>query len=582
MRGKKLIGILIIFVLLVNSFPRITYGAVNKPSLQIVTQPKASYNRGETITFTVNAPNYSGKIEYRVILYNGTTKKTTNLWNTPGTGYFYRKWQPAGTYKFVIKWSATQLEPGAYSLTVLARRANTNGSYDSFVNTKSFYVTGGGSSSAGTISVSDYNEYYNAIRTAVLGKQEKITLYLRNYSSGSYDINKAINEAAKDSFTKSYYVTSYNAEYSYLANITGRTMNLKIAYSSANGYAASYSELVDILRMEASKKTQTVNVKVLSSNMEIANKQFDAIKEANTYLSSENKIINSELSVSGLEGAGVSVYKYTLYYTEQNSTQSNQTQVDVGNQDELEKVIKASILSCDDELQLYFKDIYSNYDASAIFKIVEASIKKTLDEDTDINYIKSYYIQGSELSNTYKITYTFRYPRETALAQYQDAVKKAAEVVNEIVKPDMTQLQREIAIHNYIINNTRYDKYNYDHGTIPEESYTSYGVLVKGTAVCQGYANAMNKLLKLAGVENIIITGKGNGVDHAWNLVKLEDSWYHIDATWDDPLTINDETKDSLSFDYFNLTGAEISKDHTWDITKYPKAIDTKYRYTGN
>lgn len=110
------------------------------PKLQIVTQPKSSYVEGDRISFTVTNPNYSGKVQYRVILYNGTTKKTSELWNTPKTGYYYTAWQPAGSYKFTINWTIKGMEPGAYNLTVLVRRAGSKASYDSFIKTNTFCV----------------------------------------------------------------------------------------------------------------------------------------------------------------------------------------------------------------------------------------------------------------------------------------------------------------------------------------------------------------------------------------------------------------------------------------------------------
>lgn len=141
---KRIFSIFLVFTILfgVNALTIVSSKAINLPVLKIITQPNKEYKNGETIKFTVQAPNYTGKVEYRVILYNGTTKQTINLWNTPKTGYYYRGWQPAGTYKFDIKWSASQLQPGPYSMTVLVRRANTTKNYDSHVDTNSFYIIG--------------------------------------------------------------------------------------------------------------------------------------------------------------------------------------------------------------------------------------------------------------------------------------------------------------------------------------------------------------------------------------------------------------------------------------------------------
>lgn len=112
------------------------------PDLKLVTGPRLQYQYGDVITFTVTSPNYSGKVEYRVLLYNGTTGKTSELWNNPKSGNYYTKWRPQGNYKFEIHWPVIQMEPGAYSLTVLVRRAGVRINYDSYINTKTFWITG--------------------------------------------------------------------------------------------------------------------------------------------------------------------------------------------------------------------------------------------------------------------------------------------------------------------------------------------------------------------------------------------------------------------------------------------------------
>lgn len=109
------------------------------PNLKMISQPAAEYHPGERVSFTVSSPNYGGAVQYRVILYNGTTKKTSELW--PGfPSYYYTKWQPSGNYDFKINWPVQGMEPGAYSLTVLVRRVGAKAPYDSFVKTNTFWI----------------------------------------------------------------------------------------------------------------------------------------------------------------------------------------------------------------------------------------------------------------------------------------------------------------------------------------------------------------------------------------------------------------------------------------------------------
>ena len=64
-------------------------------------------------------------------------------------------------------------------------------------------------------------------------------------------------------------------------------------------------------------------------------------------------------------------------------------------------------------------------------------------------------------------------------------------------------------------------------------------------------------MLNESGIETKIVLGKGNGEDHAWNLVKLHDIWYHLDCTWDDPVP---DVKGRVLYNYFNLNDEKISE----------------------
>jgi stage II sporulation protein D len=110
------------------------------PKLYMITPPDKEYKPGDTISLTVSSPNYGGKVEYRVILYNGNTKKTSELWKTPLTGYYYKNWQPSGNYNFSIHWPVKGMEPGPYSKTVLVRRVGAKVPYDSFVKTEAIWI----------------------------------------------------------------------------------------------------------------------------------------------------------------------------------------------------------------------------------------------------------------------------------------------------------------------------------------------------------------------------------------------------------------------------------------------------------
>lgn len=142
---------------------------------------------------------------------------------------------------------------------------------------------------------------------------------------------------------------------------------------------------------------------------------------------------------------------------------------------------------------------------------------------------------------------------DAAITQLQAAVQTA---INN-VKPGLPQFERELQIHKWLTGNCTYDTT----AAIQQDewqAFTAYGALVERSAVCEGYARAMQLLLSYMGMQCCLVSGSSQGEAHMWNLVKLESSWYHLDATWND-------AEDVERYDYFNLTDRQILYDHTTD-----------------
>lgn len=217
----------------------------------------------------------------------------------------------------------------------------------------------------------------------------------------------------------------------------------------------------------------------------------------------------------------------------------------------------------------------SNYNANTYNLNV---VNKILDDYYDIDYGISgasgtVYTMGN--ITVMEIKFQYSLSRDQMLSMRDASKAKANAIVASIITTGMSDLDKELAIHNYIVNNTAYDYTNYVNGTLPEQSFTDYGVLIAGKAVCEGYAKAMFRLMNLAGVECKVVKGTGDGQAHAWNIVKIDGSYCQLDATWDDPVTTTGQN--ILSYNYFDLSDAQMAKDHQWDTSKYPSCTTTKY-----
>lgn len=159
------------------------------------------------------------------------------------------------------------------------------------------------------------------------------------------------------------------------------------------------------------------------------------------------------------------------------------------------------------------------------------------------------------------------------IQRYNTMQSVVSSIMMEVNKAN-SELEKELIIHDYLVLNGQYDYDNYLNGTIPKESYSAYGLLVNHRGVCNSYAYAMKYLLTRAGIECEVVSGRGNGGGHAWNIVKIDGNYYYIDTTWDDPVP---DVEGRIRYAYFNLSKEEMSKDHSWNAWEYPEANDNRY-----
>ncbi|MGN1423756.1 MAG: chitobiase/beta-hexosaminidase C-terminal domain-containing protein [Oscillospiraceae bacterium] len=133
----------------------------------------------------------------------------------------------------------------------------------------------------------------------------------------------------------------------------------------------------------------------------------------------------------------------------------------------------------------------------------------------------------------------------------------AEEVLSEAAKA-ASEYDRVKIIHDWLINKTEYKSYG------PVYISEADGAIVNGQALCEGYSKAFMYLAQAAGIPTICVSGKSNGAGHMWNMVKLGGQWYHIDVTWDDPIS----WRPMLVYDYFLVSDKTILSDHSLD-SKY-------------
>ena len=107
-----------------------------------------------------------------------------------------------------------------------------------------------------------------------------------------------------------------------------------------------------------------------------------------------------------------------------------------------------------------------------------------------------------------------------------DAV--ARQVLSVVGQTDgMSEYETEVFLHDYLIDLCSYNKETTHAGNV-------YGAFVENKIKCDGYAKAFMLLLSAAGIECHCVAGITGDEGHAWNIVKINDSYYYVDITWDD------------------------------------------------
>ncbi|WP_141543725.1 S-layer homology domain-containing protein, partial [Bacillus wiedmannii] len=206
-----------------------------------------------------------------------------------------------------------------------------------------------------------------------------------------------------------------------------------------------------------------------------------------------------------------------------------------------------------------------NGNQEEVMKTLFNAYKEVASKNEYTNYNRSnvsYGISGSPGNYTFTLKITYRETKE----QTEYVMKQAKAIVSSITQVGMDDHEKVKAIHDYVVKHISYDT--------SYKAYTAYEALVNRSAVCQGYALLTYQLLKEAGIENHFVVGTGDGQPHAWNLVKIENKWYHLDTTFDDPVP---DEQGRVTYSYFNLSDEQIARNHEWNRSDYPQATTNYY-----
>ena len=174
------------------------------------------------------------------------------------------------------------------------------------------------------------------------------------------------------------------------------------------------------------------------------------------------------------------------------------------------------------------------------------------------------------------------------IARQQIAIKERVnEIVAEIIDPNMSALEMQTVINDFLIENATYDFAALENAEQNNfmfvdsqyyDSFTAYGILINGVGVCSGYADAFTLIANQAGLESVIVTGYLLGsLPHAWNRVNIDGQWYTLDVTNND--------NEIFPNAFFNLSDVEaatiLTEDNRWMLDEQiSRFVATSSAYT--
>ena len=275
-------------------------------------------------------------------------------------------------------------------------------------------------------------------------------------------------------------------------------------------------------------------------------------------------------------------YEYTLnnkyltqktneYYLEDNFNYvDNYMGIGISNKIELINFIYYALNSGISSTERYIDRSYSNYQNDIDMLTINngEGFKETIS-------LLNNFVHPYNSSNNIKLTYGGDYKIGISVNKaYTDKeIEEINKVVDKVISEKITNStptrEKIKIIHDFIIDNAEYDKLKYNNkNDTTYKSNTAYGVLIQGYGTCNGYADAMAIFLDKLNIINYKISND----EHIWNLVYLDGKWYHLDLTWDDPISETNINRDT----YFLITTKTLEElndgTHNFDKKIYSEA----------
>ena len=196
-------------------------------------------------------------------------------------------------------------------------------------------------------------------------------------------------------------------------------------------------------------------------------------------------------------------------------------------------------------------------------------------EEGDYLYWHTHYMEWTtpqkNSDGTHTIHFWFHYRTSAEEEKYVD--RKVNSIISKLnlKSVSLSEYQKVRAIYDYIMSIIEYDYFHYENDQNYMPMYTAYEALNSGYAVCQAYATLFYRLCEEVDISARVICGiddEDGNPTHGWNIVKIGNDYYNLDATWDD--------SDTPTHIYF-LKNRDDFLDHQRNAMHTGRAFDKKF-----
>ena len=214
-----------------------------------------------------------------------------------------------------------------------------------------------------------------------------------------------------------------------------------------------------------------------------------------------------------------------------------------------------------DKLEQAYQDAWDaiNTDRVDLFYIDSSKVYLYTQQTTIWNYSTyTVSIGPAQNSNYYTQGFTSKQMVEETFAQLENVRQS---IISQLTGDTYQKISQ---LNNYLV-----DTITYDETLNRANTRNIYGALIEKQVVCEGYAKALKYVLDAIDIPCVLVSGTATNSDgqtesHLWNYVQIEQNWYAVDSTWNDPVIVGGGSPtNAMKTEYLCKGQTTMQKDHT-------------------